>query len=648
MAVIPDEVGPRYDAGLVSATYGSAGIFIKQGTFAKQLQTQLRDEVVASATVSIIDRDLAFWKRQTQADWSQGEGQEYFTNASRYSKSMSLDVHTPGRLRMVPMPARLKVQTAGLNGRGGATCATNAFFPWVDGFYAWVDATKTVQTATTPAGAVIADIVTDAATVYFCFRSTAGVYKTPGAAPNVLALHDLGGSVYGRMIYNQLTKTLYAASGVATGLCLFQKVNAGGAPTTIYDFVNGRIEALEMHQGNAIISWNDSAGNPGNVGYMGRSRLFKYDGTNVTPFADLPDGCVVVGMKSALGILFVECIEEDAVGVQNSPPNPVHAIYFITSSTIGKIGDVTDGLISASGAFPMYNGSLTMALAVGQSVYFPSTGHVWRYDTSNGGLSRSLGDDGVPAISPVFSLAAMRGIAYLSGAGMMCAIDDLSGGNNGGIYNLNGTIFGIQPSFATPISCRLISSRFDAGLPYVDKFWYGIEAVFDPLVAGDSITMDYSVDDGVTWVAATLAVALAAGQKRALFSVGVVNAHIRYRVKLVAGVASAGPVLHAVSPKYAVVNANASIYRMTVMGYDKQVGRGNVEEQPGYGKDILDYLDNIARENRLVTFYEPDDSVRTPHSCFVMQMNRPMTNTGSGYDPRKKEGDVELVLWEAT
>lgn len=645
-AVIPDEVGPRYDVGVVSPTYGSSGLFVKQGTFVKQLQTQLRDQVIASASLSIIDRDLAFWKRQTQADWSQGEGQEYFSNPSRYSKAVSLDVHKPGRLRMVPNPVRLLKQTAAIPGRGAAFCAGNVFFPFTAGKYCWVDNTLTVQQATTPALGIVGDIQTDALKVFFCFLDQVGVYQTTGSAPNALLLYDSGGTFYGRLLYNQLTKTLYATSAPISGLCRLDKVNAGGAATNIYDFVTGRIEALEMYQGNVIIAWNDSAGSPGGVGYMGRSRLFKYDGTSMIPFADMPDGCVVVGMKSALGILFVETVEEDALDEQNSPPKQIHSIYFITSSTIGKIGDVTDGVVLAANA-NTYGGSLIMALAVGQSVYFPATGHVWRYDTSIGGLSRSLGDEALPGLVATFSAAVMKGIAYLSGGGLMAMIHDISGGNNGGIFNLNGTIFGIQPSYPPGNACRLISSRIDGGLPYVDKFWFGIEVILDPLIAGDSVTMDYSVDDGVTWVAAAPTVALAAGVKRVLYSVLTVNAHIRYRVKLLAGVASSGPVLHAISPRYAVVNPNASVYRMTVTAYDKTVGRGNAEDQPGYGKDTLDFLDNVARKNELVTFYEPDDSSRTPHSCLVMQMSRPMNNTGSTYDPRKKEGDVDLVLWEA-
>jgi hypothetical protein len=644
---IPDEVGPRYDAGLTHPTHGSMGLFIKPGTFRKDLQTQLRDEVIASASESIIDRDIAFWKRITQADWSQGEGQEYFDNPSRYDEARCLDVHTTGRLRMVPQPTLLRAKTAALNGRGGVHCKQHVFFPWVDGQYTYINNALISSLESTPAAAQIADIVSDGSTVYFCFAGSAGVYQTPGAVPAALLLYDVAGSVYGRMAYNQITKQLFAVTGPITGLCRLDLVNAGAASTTIYNFLTGRVDALEMHQGNLVIGWNDSSGVIPTTGYIGKSRLFKYDGTNVTPFADLPDGCMVVGMKSALGILFVMCVEDDVLNDDNSPPKAIHTVYFITSSAIGRLSDITDARSVGVGVGSVnLNGDLTQAVALGQGVFFPVSGHTWRYDTAVGGLSRSLGDVGVPAIAG-FAAAYMQGLAYMSGGGLLALING-PGAAQGGVYNLNGTIFGITPSDELNVpACKLSSSRMDAGLPYVQKFWYGIEAIFDPLIAGDSIDMECSLDDGATWDPCPPSAALVAGQKQALFLVQEVSAHIRYRVHLNAGAASKGPVVHAISARYAVVNPNASIYRFTVMGYDKIVGRGNIEEMPGYGRDVLNYLDLIARGNELVTFYEPDDSSRTPRSCFVMQMSRPMANTGSGYDSRKKEGDVEVILWEA-
>src|SRR5258706_15115380 len=132
-------IGPEFDWAIDSPGSGFMGLHVKPNTFSKDLQTQLRDDVISALTLAIADRDLAFWKRQSQNDWSLGEGQEYFTNVSRYSQAHALDVHTPGQLRLVPQPVRLRKQTGVFNGRGGTYCKTNCFFSWVDGFYTYVD-----------------------------------------------------------------------------------------------------------------------------------------------------------------------------------------------------------------------------------------------------------------------------------------------------------------------------------------------------------------------------------------------------------------------------------------------------------------------------------------------------------------------------
>lgn len=642
------EVGPKYDFGISSPTYGLFGGFIKPNTFIKELQTQLRDEVIGALSIAVGDRDLEFWKRQSQNDWSLGDGQTYFTNPSRYDRATSLDVHTPGQVRLVPQPTQLLAAGgSAINGRGSAVCQRKAFFPWKSGFYCWSDATTggTVSTSTTPGG-FVGDIATDGNNVFFAIPSASKVWTTTGAAPNVLTGYDTSGTFYGRLAYDQLKKILYGASAAVTSLAQFVKVNAGAGSTLIYDFVQGRIDALVMHQGNVIIGWNDGQGvPPGLAGSLVNARLFKYDGTNVLTFVDFPNGTMVLGLLSADGILYAMVEEADPLDKSNFP-NTVHAVYAVNGSTITRLGTV-DGLAvqGDTGALQPV-GSPTAAVQIGQHVFFPGTGHTTRYDTLLGGFSRSLGDDGLPAFAG-FAAATMSSLAFLSGVGLLCVYG--AGATTGGVYNLHGTIFGIAPSSPAVGTAKLTGSRMDAGLPYVGKFWYVIEAIFTALLAAESVEMEYSLDDGATWTTCSNSPASTVGQTQKLFLVQQQNPHVRYRVRPVAnpGV-TAGPTIFSVSARYAVLNPNASVYRMTVSCVDQIRARGNQIDEPGYGKDALAYLDNIARKNEIVTFYEPDDSTRTAHSCWVMSMIRPMPNTGSVFNPNKQEGDVELVLWETT
>ena len=123
-------IGPRFAAGIFSTSFGFQGLFLKNATFHKDLQAQLRDEVVAALSLSIGDRDIAFWKRQSQGDWSHGALQTYFSDLARFDKSQAIDVHTPGQLRLVPQPAVVAAATGALNGRGATRAWSCSFFPW--------------------------------------------------------------------------------------------------------------------------------------------------------------------------------------------------------------------------------------------------------------------------------------------------------------------------------------------------------------------------------------------------------------------------------------------------------------------------------------------------------------------------------------
>lgn len=639
--VIPDQVGPVYDAGIISPTHGSLGLVLRPSSYHKDLQSQLRDEVVGALSIAIGDRDLAFWKRSSQNDWSKGEGQDYYSDSSRYDTSRSIDVHRPGELRLVPQPALIRAATATLNGRGAVYCRQKAFFPWIDGFYTFVDNTLTSNLATTPAGAHIGDIAADGTNVFFALYSTVNIYTTTGAAPGALVAYDASGSSYGRLAYDQAAKILYAATSPFTGLARIDKINAGGAATAIYDFVTGRVDAIEMHQGDLIIGWNDASASIGSTGFIGKARLFAWSGTALSTLADLPDGTMVVGLKSVSGILLVMCEEQDPLDSQNSPPASVRSLFIVAGGTITRIGKLYGTTASDSVSNTVYLGSSTMAVAVGSSVFIPAQGFCDRYDLDLGGLSTSLGDDGVPA-SAGFISAIMTGLVLMSGGGLL--VEYGGGLATGGVYNLNGTINGIVPSTNAPFAGKLISSRMDAGLPYVNKFWYDIQVVCDPLTTGDQIGMEYSLDDGMTWTTCPNSPYATVAGTGISFLVQQPNPHVRYRVHLVAA-SSKGPYIHSISPRYVVINPEASVYRMVVACADNTRARNN-EVQEDYAKDALAFLDNVARTSETITFYEPNDSTRTPRTCWVMQMSRAVSNTSGEYSPDRSEGDVELVLWE--
>src|SRR5438309_605247 len=94
--------------------------FIKPGTFRRQQQLVKRQEVVAALSQAIADRDIDFWTRVSQFDWSKGQNQELFTDPSRYSDSRGIDVHKLGAISLVPATTQLAGAAVQNRGRGAA------------------------------------------------------------------------------------------------------------------------------------------------------------------------------------------------------------------------------------------------------------------------------------------------------------------------------------------------------------------------------------------------------------------------------------------------------------------------------------------------------------------------------------------------
>lgn len=641
------EVGPRYDCGIVSPTFGGSGFFIKPGTFNKAMQTQLRDEVVASATASIVDRDIALWKRISQTDWTKGKDQIVFTDPSRFRDATAIDIHTQGQMKLVPAPAKdANSGVTVISGRGGrvgsridVTKQGTILFPWtnanvifcqnpLDGVRVWTVLAIGGAFAGT---ARVSDIETDGTSFFCAMVNAAGIGTTPCDLPAAFTQYDTGIVAYHDILYDSLKKILYGITNPGAPTASFNKINAGGAATVIYDFVKGRLDAIELYLGNVIVAWNSGVAS---TGTQQKARLYKYDGTTVLPFAEMPDGSFVTGLLSYLGVLFVAVLETDPY-----TGTLVGALY----SIIGGVGptrigtlDAVDIMDTAAGTGDFIEiGNPSVMYGTGTFVFIPIGNILWVYDLVNGGLSRCFGSKaGFTPVGAISGAVATKGRIFTLHGGAVA----------GGVELINGTP-GIAIVPAAPEG-QMIGSRMDAGLPYVNKFWYGWETVFKPLLVGDQIAIDYSLDDAATFTACTNSPLVAlGGETRLTFLIQKLNPHALYRATLTPANGDGGPIVVSVAAKYIVVNVNASVYQMTVDCYDLIRSRGNKVED-AYAADALAFLDQIARQNELVTFYEPDDPTRTPHTCWVMSAKRRAQDTSHVFDSKKNEGEVDVVLWE--
>lgn len=656
--LIPSEVGNRFDCGIVSPSFGSKGFFLKPGSYIKEMQTQLRDEVVGAVVDSLVDRDIAFWKRISQTNWQKGRGELVFTDGERFRDSTSIDIHAQGQVTLVPAPTEEK-NSGGVKMYGRGQCVAlpaggfppTTFFPWIDGQFVYSQNAATgvpVIWATQGLLSALDHICwmdTDGRTAFMVMSISNGVFSTTAAAagPAVPALYDDGAQAYAELVYDRLRKNIYAVTGLESHALAsrLNKINAGGAATVIFDFVHGNLECIEMHLGNVVVAWNSGIMTQFVVGGQGgsslKSTLYKYDGTNVTELVQMPDGVEVVGLKSYLGALYAAAVETDPYtgGVTG-------ALYSVIGSTLSRIDSIDATLMldagttgDPNGGSGIFIGSPFLMVGIGTHLLISVGNLAWVYDIVNGGLSRAFGV--ASTTGQIGGMIPLNGRIFTFHGGQVA----------GSITRLNGTPgVALVPTYSG--EGTLTSARMDAGLPYVRKFWYGFEVVFKPLAVGDKIAFDYSLDDGVTFTACSNSpLTGTSSEKRRTFLVQQSNEHIIYRVTLTPATSDAGPTVVSIAAKYAVVNQNASVYRMTVDCYDKIRNRANAVED-GYGAEALTYLDNIARANETVTFYEPNDPDRTAHTCWVMREARHVVNTSGVYVPTLSEGEVDLVLWEVT
>jgi len=638
---LPDEVGPKYDCGLVSPTWGQLGLNLKPGSYHRDQQLIKRQEVVAALSQAIADRDIEFWTRESQFDWTKGQNQQLFSDPSRYADASGIDVSTLGALKLVPLPSVVATAPGPISGRGaalafGGTAAANAvlYFPWTDGNYTYsLDRGATWQTSTTPAGGKISDIMPGIGAVLFSFYNVGGLWTT-GLPPAALTQWDTGLNRYSKLIYDPLRKRFYGITAADQNVQLHQ-LNAGGAPTIIFDFGFGRLDGLALYQGNIVMSWNISAYLRG----TGPSRIYQYDGTNVTRLADMPDDTFVTGLHPALGYLFITAMESTPFFTSGD-----HAglYYMIGTSAPVRIDDLdATYLDDIPGA--CFLGYPHFMAALGTSLFVCTQQRLMRYDLNPliGGLSRSFGDNAIGGIA-----GWLQGI--LSVAGIVYGIVGQIGVGPGGVVKLSGSTFGLV-AVGGAAGQRLTSSRFDLGLPYVDKYWYAFEITCDGLLAGQSIAMEYSLDDGVTWTACGNSPFSGLGARRFNFLVQQVNPHIRYRVTPIAAASTASPVVHSISARFAPSNPSLKVWQLTVLAQD-QVRMRNNQVSDVSGQDILTYLFNVSKQNETVTFYDNDEPLvaggRTPHTVWVMQADQDSFNTGGTYNPLRREGELALLLWE--
>lgn len=412
------------------------------------------------------------------------------------------------------------------------------------------------------------------------------------------------------------------------------------------------------------MAWNTGDAQDGSTT---RSMLYYYNGTSVLEYAYGPDSTQIVSLKAEVGTLWVSLISQDPYNAALDPVGGTgFGIGYVSNAVVLLYWNIVDGrLLRDSGSKSDFH-SLQHFTSVPMSPPY-NTGSTWvsakgslfHYDLAAGGFARSFGAESVVIAGTTYDVQ-ITGVAvvqqkFIALAQLLTAGTTTPVG--AAVLQLSGT--GLSPNAGSyPGENKLISSRFDLGLPYVPKYWYSFETVLtSPLIAGQSVTMEYSLDDGTTWNACGGSPWQTIGQQRVNLTVQRVNPHVRYRVGLYATGGAVSPVVSSIAAKFAPSNPSAKVWTMTLPCFDQMMFRGQQIDDGYYGQDRMSFLFNIAQQSEVVTFYDNNEpitagqptSARTPHTVWVLSADDVRAGqTGGVYNPLRTEGEVQLVLWEVT
>ena len=471
-------VGRLYHLGLSNGTVWYGYILepsnAKDGGFRQRSDTATKEALINYSSGNIVDRDLAFFPRVTDGDFSGGGYQEVWIQLNRYFDS-DLDPRVPGYLQL--RTQWLQSTKAGLT--VGANFQVVAFAG--DFFFSFGEASGNVYSAnggatgTASDGAVVS-LDTDGTYIYAgtatkLWRSTNGASWTQVTA-TVAAL----GVAQQWWVVNQGTNGYFGY--VQTGSNLLYKIDLTQAlPVAV---VSGNqvgvganaiqiVDLVEFQTSIAILT-TDVRG-PG-------SDVWYFDGNNLTRIIRI-EGYSGQGICQALGSLYVGAF---AVGKTTSP-------------ILAKIDNGGYEVVARPGSpFPAANQSCLQPRAASQYVYWPllapsikgistAPGMILQYDVLTGAVTH------LPNFSASdFTTAGgtLRAVAFLGDNVACCYV-----GGTTGVLQYQAPAFG---TITYQSSGWLASSHIDFTTPGITKRFRRIEAHHAPLATGEQILIEAFVD----------------------------------------------------------------------------------------------------------------------------------------------------------
>lgn len=483
------QVGTVYNIGLSDGTNSYGYIFQNQGQQTVGIKESSnvadKEKLIQFSSPNLIDRDLVFYPRVTQGDFSGGGLQTVFLDPTKYFDS-DLEIRTPGFLNLRPAWKRTQLAT-------GLGAVTPQSVPWKNDIYTTFQGSVVYNSAgtSTATGNTALYLATDGWNLYAGDGNASIRYTNDGSTWSDLSTASGAYTQMWSVLQGTAGRFFYMARVIAgSGATVFHNlykldtgatlpnnspvlVPTGNVPLTIVDVV--------PYQSGIAVLTKDPQGSGSDVWF--------HDGSNMTRIVRL-EQYAVVGMVNCLGSLYVTAT---SFGQSEAP-----VLIRIDAGSFQIVARPASPQVTTSAA------SVGAPAASGQYVYFTlvspqinqitTTSYIGVYDTVSAAFSHIGSLDSLD--SPLAS-----SVRQLTAAGRAAAFPMISSGTGYLQYQTDNTLLASGDTYAA--SGTLISSRIDFGTPGIPKRFRRVEAVHAPLATGESVNLKVYVDGDQFHVGAT-------------------------------------------------------------------------------------------------------------------------------------------------
>jgi hypothetical protein len=571
------DIGEKYDTALgFDPGTGVATMFgymIADGQeWREQTQLQEVQKLIQAASTAVTDRDLTFWPKVSQSDWSQGFRQLVYENPARFYQSNGLDVTKPGYLTLYNSgPTTPYTMTGTYNTLPLVSDGFNWFLGISQGGHNLLIGNAGGTTAYTVAGGEILDMLFTPAGVVYGTASGIWLVTALGVASAVTTDTI---DQRPRQSFAYFDENLYYITAAGTKI---NSVNltTGAMPATLVSTSANQWEpnytCLASVSSGLCYSKSTFGDGPGN----GATIIYTNSGTTETRIFDIPG--VVKQIWEANGTAYILCQLDQVTSTAAD-----YTLYTLTSSVVtGAVSSLLDDNRWAPADFLASNPSPTATCrasidADGRNVYIAWPGQDdLRLDLVSQGFSTisSPGAAGIVGNGGGYGLGGLCAVRSLnvSGLGMVHVVGH---GSTAAVHVLNGA-----PTIGT-----MVTSYYDFQTPTLSKNFRGFEInLFSPLPQGASITVAFGLDASTTFTPLTVN-PVAPTVLSCIFPTGTKASRVRYKIVLTANSNGQAPIVTSWSTKASL----GRIWKTTLSCKRNQMLRnGQMDDQQAQPQDLI-------------------------------------------------------------